>query len=247
MALLEVEELDGFYGDFQALFGVSMAVEERDAVAVIGANGAGKSTLMKTIAGLVPIGGGDIRFDGRSLRGTSPHSRVAMGISLVPEGRRIFRSLSVDENLEIGAYRARRGPWTKAKVYGTFPLLDRLAKRSAARLSGGEQQTLAIGRALMSNPRLLLLDEVSLGLAPVVVKQLYQALPLVRAEDTTPVIVEQDINRALAAADHAYCLLEGRVSLEGARGSLAREAITAAYFGLPGRTPAAMSRMDGGP
>jgi branched-chain amino acid transport system ATP-binding protein len=236
MALLEVDALDGFYGDFQALFAVTMSVEESQAVAVIGANGAGKSTLMKTIAGVVPVGGGDLRFDGRSLAGVSPHARVAMGISLVPEGRRIFRSLSVEENLEVGAYRSRPGPWTKAKVYDTFPLLARLAKRSAARLSGGEQQTLAIGRALMNNPRLLLLDEVSLGLAPVVVKQLYQALPLVRAEDTTVVVVEQDVNRALAAADHAYCLLEGRVSLSGAPSELGRDAITAAYFGLAGST-----------
>ncbi len=229
--LLEIDGLTGHYGDFQALFGISLSVVEGNAVAVIGANGAGKSTLLKCIAGIVPVSGGDIRFDGRSLRGVAAHDRVALGISLVPEGRRIFRSLSVDENLQIGAHRGRPGPWTKARVYETFPLLQRLASRSAARLSGGEQQALAIGRSLMSNPRLLLLDEVSLGLAPVVVKQLYAALPAIREQGATLLVVEQDINQALAAADVAHCLLEGRVSLSGPCAELSRDDIAAAYFG----------------
>jgi branched-chain amino acid transport system ATP-binding protein len=231
-ALLEVDSLDAFYGDFRALFGVSMSIHEGRVAAVIGANGAGKSTLMRTIAGIVAIGGGDIRFRGRSLRGIPVHQRLALGVSLVPEGRRIFPSLSVDENLMIGAYSKRSGPWTKAAVYDALPLLQRLADRRANRLSGGEQQTLAIGRSLMSNPELMLLDEVSLGLAPVVVKQIYAALPAVQANGTTVVIVEQDINQALAAADHAYCMLEGSVSLSGSPGELSRAAITAAYFGM---------------
>jgi branched-chain amino acid transport system ATP-binding protein len=230
-AVLEVDGLDARYGDLQALFGVSMVAESGAAVAVIGANGAGKSTLLQAIAGTGPIAGGDIRFDGASLRGVAPHRRVQRGISLVPEGRRIFPSLTVGENLEVGRYRRRSGPWTIAKVFETFPMLEPLRSRSAARLSGGEQQALAIGRALMNNPALLLLDEVSLGLAPVVVKRLYRALPAIRAEGTTLVIVEQDINQAMAAADHVYCLLEGRVSLEGPPAALDRDAVTAAYFG----------------
>ena len=211
---------------------MSITVGEAETAAVIGANGAGKSTLMKTIAGLLPVRSGEIRFDGRSLAGTAAHDRVALGIALVPEGRRIFPSLSVAENLRIGAYRAAAGPWNEDLVLSTFPLLERLMSRSAARLSGGEQQALAIGRGLMSNPRLLLLDEVSLGLAPVVVKQLYAALPTILASGTTLVVVEQDIGQALAAADHVSCLLEGRVSLAGRPADLDRNAITAAYFGL---------------
>lgn len=231
-ALLEVEALDAFYGDFQALFGLSIEVQQSNTAAVIGANGAGKSTLLRTIAGAVDIGGGDVRFKGKSLRGIAAHRRVDLGISLVPEGRRIFPSLSVDENLLIGGHSRRSGPWTKAAVYEALPLLQRMAGRSATRLSGGEQQTLAIGRSLMSNPELMLLDEISLGLAPVVVKQIYEALPTIASFGTTALIVEQDINQALNSADVAYCLLEGRVSLNGKATELTREQITAAYFGL---------------
>jgi branched-chain amino acid transport system ATP-binding protein len=230
--LLEIDGVDAGYGDFQALFEISLAVEEGETVAVIGANGAGKSTLLRTVAGLLPVRRGDIRFAGRSIAGVSAHERVGLGLALVPEGRRIFPSLSVEENLRIGAFRRRAGPWTAERVIDTFPLLGRLLQRSAARLSGGEQQALAIGRGLMSNPRLLLLDEVSLGLAPVVVKQLYDALPAIRTAGTTLLMVEQDINQALAAADHVSCLLEGRVSLSGRPAALSRDAITAAYFGL---------------
>jgi branched-chain amino acid transport system ATP-binding protein len=230
--LLDVDRLDAGYGDFQALFGVSVEVDAGEAVAVIGANGAGKSTLLKAIAGLVPVRRGEIRFDGERIDAVPAHERVERGIALVPEGRRIFPSLSVEENLRIGAYRGRPGPWTIDRVVATFPLLGRLLGRSAARLSGGEQQALAIARGLMSNPRILLLDEVSLGLAPVVVRQLYDALPAIRATGTTLLLVEQDINQALAAADHVSCLLEGRVSLSGRPADLDREAITAAYFGL---------------
>jgi branched-chain amino acid transport system ATP-binding protein len=231
-ALLEVDAVEAGYGRFQALFGVSLSVAEREAVAVIGANGAGKSTLMQVIAGLVPCTGGEVRFAGRSLAGVPAHRRVALGISLVPEGRRIFPSLSVDENLAVGAHRRRPGPWTTATVLEALPLLGRIRGRGAARLSGGEQQALAIGRALMSNPRLLLLDEVSLGLAPVVVHQLYDALSAVRATGTTLVVVEQDVNQALAATDRFCCLLEGRLSLAGRPADVARDDITAAYFGL---------------
>ena len=232
MALLEVSDLSARYGAFQALFGISLAVDEGAVVAVIGANGAGKSTLLGAISGSVATTTGSIVYDGKELRGTSTHARVADGISLVPEGRRLFPSLSVDENLDVGGYRRRPGPWTKAKVYAAFPMLAPLARRSAARLSGGEAQAVAIGRALMNNPRLLLLDEVSLGLAPIVVQQLYTALATIAREGTTMLLVEQDINQALKVSSHAYCFLEGRVSLSGRSEELDRADVTAAYFGL---------------
>jgi branched-chain amino acid transport system ATP-binding protein len=230
--LLQIDALNAGYGDFQALFGIDMHVDAGETVSIIGANGSGKSTVLKTIAGLVTPMSGAVSFDGASLTGVSPHERVARGISLVPEGRRIFPSLSVDENLDIGSYLKRPGPWTKQAVYEAFPLLQKLARRPGGRLSGGEQQTLAIGRALRSNPRLLLLDEVSLGLAPIVVKQVYEAVPLIRSHGSTVVIVEQDVSQALAVADRVYCLLEGRVSLQGVADHLDRERVTEAYFGI---------------
>jgi branched-chain amino acid transport system ATP-binding protein len=231
--LLIVDGLEAGYGDFQALFGVSLTVTEGETEAIIGANGAGKSTLLRAIAGQVTVTGGSIRFDGVDLVGVPPHIRVVKGIALVPEGRRVFPSLTVEENLLIGAYRSRPGVWTVSKVVELFPLLGRLLRRSAAKLSGGEQQALAIGRALMANPRLLLLDEVSLGLAPVVVKQLYEALPGILATGITLLLVEQDITRALSVADRVTCLLEGRVSLSGRPDDLNQDDITVAYFGLP--------------
>ncbi|MET0909077.1 MAG: ABC transporter ATP-binding protein [Ilumatobacteraceae bacterium] len=230
--MLEVDHVDAGYGDFQALFDVSLDVDVGAAVAVIGANGAGKSTLLGTIAGVLRTRAGEIRFAGDRIDHLPAHDRVGRGIALVPEGRRIFPSLSVEENLRIGAYRRRAGPWTVERVVATFPLLEQLRRRSAARLSGGEQQALAIGRGLMSNPTLLLLDEVSLGLAPVVVRQLYAALPAIRESGTTLLLVEQDINQALAAADRVACLLEGRVTLRGRPTDLARDAIVDAYFGV---------------
>jgi branched-chain amino acid transport system ATP-binding protein len=232
MTLLDIDDLDAGYGDFQALFGIGMHVEEAETVSMIGANGAGKSTLLNAIAGMLEPMAGEIRYAGESLAGVAANRRVADGISLVPEGRRIFPSLTVEENLLVGAHIGRKGPWSKRRVMEAFPMLGRLATRSAARLSGGEQQTLAIGRALMSNPRLLLLDEVSLGLAPVVVKQVYEAVPIIKDHGTTILVVEQDVNQALRVADRVYCLLEGRISLAGPPSSLARDDITRAYFGL---------------
>jgi branched-chain amino acid transport system ATP-binding protein len=232
MALLEVEGVDAFYGDFQALFGVSLEVAEGETVAIIGANGAGKSTLLRTVCGLLPRTSGTVVFDGRPLAGVPTHRRVELGIALVPEGRRIFPSLSVEENLLVGAYRRRPGPWSVARVLELFPSLAGMRGRGGTMLSGGEQQMLAIGRALMANPRLLLLDEVSLGLAPIVVRRIYQALPAIVAEGTTAVLVEQDIGQALAAAARVWCLLEGRVALHGRPGELTREQITDAYFGV---------------
>lgn len=231
-ALLEIRGLDAGYGDFQALFGVDIAVAEGETLAVIGANGAGKTTLLRTIAGIVPVRSGAIEFAGNDLVGVPAHRRVGLGIALVPEGRALFPSLSVRENLEIGAYARRPGPWTLTRVLEVFPLLERLLNRPANVLSGGEQQAVAIGRALMANPRLVLLDEVSLGLAPVVVKQLYAALPAISAAGTTALVVEQDIGQATAVADQILCLLEGRVSLRGTPGEITRDQIAAAYFGL---------------
>jgi branched-chain amino acid transport system ATP-binding protein len=230
--LLEVDRVASFYGDFQALFEVSLRVAEGETVAVIGANGAGKSTLLRTVAGLQGRGRGSVAVDGRPLDGVPTHRRLGLGIALVPEGRRIFPSLTVEENLRVGVVRDRAGRWDLGAVLELFPALADKRRRPGTLLSGGEQQMLAIGRALMANPRLLLLDEVSLGLAPLVVRRIYQTLPEITGGGATVVLVEQDIGQALAAADRVYCLLEGRVALQGRPAELTREQITDAYFGL---------------
>jgi branched-chain amino acid transport system ATP-binding protein len=235
-SLLDLDQLDVGYGDFQALFGIDLHVAEAETVSIIGANGAGKSTLLKSIVGLVQPMRGDIRYDGVSIASTPAHKRVAQGIALVPEGRRIFASLSVEENIVIGGDVGRPGPWNKQRVLEAFPLLTRLLNRTGEGLSGGERQTLAIARALMANPRLLLLDEVSLGLAPIVVRQVYEAVPVIKAQGTTVLIVEQDVNQALAVADRFYCLLEGRIALTGTPREVSKEQITEAYFGMSGGT-----------
>ena len=232
MRLLEIDDASSFYGDFQALFGISLHVDAGETVAIIGANGAGKSTLLRAIAGLMPVRGGELRFDGRPIGSMPAHRRVGLGISLVPEGRRVFPSLSVEENLVVGRSRGRTGTWTIASVMDLFPILRPLARRSAAVLSGGEQQAVAIGRALMANPRLLLLDEVSLGLAPILIRQLYEALPAIADSGTTILLVEQNVDTALAASDRVYCLLEGRLVLSGPPNELGRDRITTAYFGI---------------
>ncbi|TQL66268.1 amino acid/amide ABC transporter ATP-binding protein 2 (HAAT family) [Nocardioides albertanoniae] len=230
--LLEVDAIDVDYGDFRALHGITLTVAEGETLAVIGANGAGKSTLLKTIAGLLRPSAGQVRFDGHDVSRTPAHRRVREGIALTPEGRRIFGSLTVEENLEVGAHGRRPGPWSLQAVYDTFPLLAELRTRRGAHLSGGEQQATAIGRALMSNPRLLLLDEVSLGLAPVVVADIYQALPAIAEKGTTVLVVEQDLTQALTVADRVQCILEGRTVLEGAKSEVTREQVQAAYFGI---------------
>jgi branched-chain amino acid transport system ATP-binding protein len=231
MSLLELDDVSAGYGSFQALFGITLRVEEGQTLAIIGSNGAGKSTLLRTIAGLLRTAPEKVRLDGEPIGGLAAHRRVGLGISMVPEGRQIFPSLTVHENLLVGAHAKRPGPWSTERVYELFPLLQRLSARQALSLSGGEQQALAIGRGLMSNPRLLLLDEVSLGLAPIVVQDLYRAMPAIVASGITIVLVEQDIGQAVAVADHVTCLLEGRVALEGRPADLTREQITTAYFG----------------
>jgi branched-chain amino acid transport system ATP-binding protein len=229
--LLEVRALDAFYGDFQALFGVSMTVAPGEVVAVIGANGAGKSTLLNSIAGVIRSHPDAIRFEGVPIGDQPAHAVVARGIALVPEGRRLFPSLSVEENLLIGAQVDRAGPWNLDRVYQLFPVLAERRRLPSTALSGGQQQMVAIARALMSNPKLLLCDEISLGLAPIVIREIYARLPSIVSEGCSLIIVEQDIVQALAAARHVYCLQEGRVALTGAAATLTPEAISAAYFG----------------
>ena len=230
--LLEVRELDAYYGDFQALFGVSMTVAAGEIVAVIGANGAGKSTLLKSIAGLMPARADAITFAGTAIGADPAHTVVARGIALVPEGRRLFPSLTVEENLLIGGQLGRPGPWSVRRVYELFPMLAERRHLPSTSLSGGQQQMAALGRALMSNPKLLLCDEISLGLAPIVVRDIYARLPAIAGEGSSLVVVEQDIAQALKAASRIYCLQEGHIALEGAAGALTREKIVAAYFGV---------------
>jgi branched-chain amino acid transport system ATP-binding protein len=232
VSLLELDSISTGYGSFQALFDVSMSIEEGEKHAVIGANGAGKSTLLRTICGLLRTDNDKVRFDGRPVGQMPPHKRVGLGIAYVPEGRWVFPSLSVNENLLVGAHSRRKGEWTLDKVYELFPLLARLKQRQAMSLSGGEQQALAIGRGLMANPRLLLLDEVSLGLAPVVVERIYEAMPAIVGSGTTVLLVEQDVGQAMKFADRVTCMLKGHLVLEGTPGELGQDQIVKAYFGV---------------
>ena len=229
--LLAVSHLDAFYGDFQALFDLSLDVAEGEVVAIIGANGAGKSTLLKTIAGQMSAAASSVRFAGDDVGGVPAHQLLRRGIALVPEGRRLFSSLSVEENLLIGGHYARKGPWSLERVYQLFPVLKERRHQRSTSLSGGQQQMVAIGRALMSNPRLLLCDEISLGLAPIIVREIYERLPQITGDGMSLIIVEQDVVQALKASRRVYCLQEGRVTLEGESQSISREAIAAAYFG----------------
>jgi len=233
VAVLETRELTAFYGDFQALFGITFALDEGETVAIIGANGAGKSTFLKAIAGLLPRPAAAVRLDGRDIGLLPAYEIVKLGVSLVPEGRRLFSSLSVEENLLVGAYGRRgHGPWSLEAVYRLFPMLRERQRTPSTALSGGQQQMVAIGRSLMSNPRVLLCDELSLGLAPIVIRDIYAALADIKTRGTSVVLVEQDLAHAMSVADRAYCFIEGRVSLSGRPQELTRDAIHAAYFGL---------------
>ncbi len=232
MNLLEIRNLCSFYGDFQALFDVDLSVEAGETVAIIGANGAGKSTLLRSLCGLMPEIKGEIFFADEKISGQPANAIVNMGVAMVPEGRRLFQSLSVEENLGIGAYSKRPGPWSLEAVYQLFPMLKERRHAMATELSGGQQQMAAIGRALMSNPRLLLCDELSLGLAPIVIRDIYGALPEISKGGSTVVIVEQDISQAMAVSDRLYCFQEGRITLQGPPATLSREQISRAYFGI---------------
>jgi branched-chain amino acid transport system ATP-binding protein len=232
MSLLQTRNLSAFYGDFQALFDVNVTVGQGETVAIIGANGAGKTTFLRAIAGALITAPESVMFDGQAIGQKTAHEIVRLGIAMVPEGRRLFPSLSVEENLLLGTHSERPGPWNLKRVYDLFPRLHELRRFPAPSLSGGQQQMAAVGRALMSNPRLLLCDELSLGLAPVVIRDIYQCLGAIVAEGTTVVLVEQDINRALDASTRFYCFQEGRLALSAPTENFDRTAITAAYFGM---------------
>ncbi len=230
--LLGVAALDAHYGDFQALFGVSLTLSRGEVAAVIGANGAGKSTLLNAIAGLIRSRHDAILFEGEPIGDLPANRIVGRGIALVPEGRRLFPSLNVEENLLIGGQIGRPGRWNLGRIYELFPVLAERRRQASTSLSGGQQQMVAIGRALMSNPALLLCDEISLGLAPIIVRDIYATLRQIVGAGTAAVVVEQDIGQALAIADRVYCLQEGRVALEGRAGEVTRADISAAYFGV---------------
>jgi branched-chain amino acid transport system ATP-binding protein len=231
MSLLEVQGLTVHHGQLPAVTDVSLAVEAGEAYAMIGANGAGKSTLLRTIAGLHRPTTGTIRLGGVDITGLPTQRRVGAGISLVPEGRRLFGNLTVEENLLVGAHRARPGAWNIARVYELFGWMPERRNQRAAQLSGGEQQAVAIGRALVANPTVLLLDEVSLGLAPAIVRRMYQVLPDLLAAGMTVLLVEQDVSQAVRVASRIHCLLEGRTTLLGRPGEFTPAQIEAAYFG----------------
>jgi branched-chain amino acid transport system ATP-binding protein len=230
--LLEVRDLVVYHGQLRALSGISLAVFPGEVYALIGANGAGKSTLLRTIAGLHRPTSGVISYAGKDVTGTRPEKRATAGIVMVPEGRRLFPSMSLEDNLKVGASFARKGPWDIARVYELFPWMKERRNQKTAQLSGGEQQSLAIGRALVANPRVLLLDELSLGLAPVIVQRIYAMLPQVLESGITVLLVEQDVSQALRVATHLQCLLEGRTMLEGTPAQVTREQVEAAYFGV---------------
>jgi branched-chain amino acid transport system ATP-binding protein len=232
VSLLTVEHVDARHGQLQAVRDVSLAVDDGEILALVGANGAGKTTLLRSIAGAHRLSAGRIVFDQRDVTEARANRRVALGIALVPEGRRLFGGLTVEENLLAGAASRRAGRWNLETVLDAFPMLRPLVKRRAGDLSGGQQQSTAIGRALMSNPRLLLVDELSLGLSPLAVDQVYESMQTVIASGATIVLVEQDLGRALRVAQRVTCMLEGRVVLEGRAAGMTREAVTEAYFGL---------------
>ena len=230
MTLLQTQNLSAFYGDFQALFDINVTVEEGETVAIIGANGAGKTTFLRAVAGALDTATDMVLFGGRPIGHHTAHDIVRLGIAMAPEGRRLFPSLSVEENLLLGSYSKRPGPWNLKRVYELFPRLHELRRLPATDLSGGQQQMTTVGRALMS--RLLMCDELSLGLAPVVIRDIYDCLGKISAEGTTVVLVEQDINRALDASARFYCFQEGRLALTAPTKGFDRAAISAAYFGI---------------
>ena len=230
--LLEVRDLTVHHGQLRALDHISLRVFPGEVYAIIGANGAGKSTLLRTIAGLHHPTDGAILYDGKNMTRVRPERRATAGIVMVPEGRRLFGSLSVEENLKVGASYARQGSWTIERVYELFAWMKERRTQRTAQLSGGEQQAVAIGRALVANPRVLLLDELSLGLAPVVVQRIYAMLPQILATGLTVLLVEQDVSQALRVASHIQCLLEGHTTLEGRPSDVTAAQVEAAYFGL---------------
>jgi branched-chain amino acid transport system ATP-binding protein len=231
-ALLETRGLEARYGDFRALFGVDVTLGAGETIAIIGANGAGKTTFLRAITGVLRSAPDQVLLEGAPIGGLAPDAILKRGVAMVPEGRRLFPSLTVEENLLMGRYaRKEAGPWTLERVYDLFPVLRERRAKPGTALSGGQQQMVAIGRALMANPRVLLCDEISLGLAPVVIRDIYAALPRIKASGASVIVVEQDIGQALKVSDRVYCFMEGRVTLSGRPAELSREAIHDAYFG----------------
>lgn len=230
--LLAIENLEAWYGDAKVLHGLSFELQKGEVLALIGANGAGKSTLLKSICGLLHKKTGYIRFKSKDISTDFANTILGKGIALVPEGRRLFPSLSVEENLVLGGKVARKGPWTLQAIYALFPILKEKRNAPSTSLSGGQQQMVAIGRGLMSNPDLILLDELSLGLAPIVIKDIYDMLPKIVGNGLTAILVEQDVTRALASSQQFLCIQEGRISLGGAPKSFTKDQISAAYFGM---------------
>lgn len=231
-ALLQTRNLQAWYGDAQALFGIDFLLDEGELVAIIGANGAGKSTFLKSVTGLVKVASQSVEWKGKAIGGSPPGEIVRQGLAMVPEGRRLFASLSVEENLLMGASARRKGPWDLQRLYKLFPVLKERRRLPATSLSGGQQQMVAIGRALMSNPEVLLCDELSLGLAPIIIREIYDTMPVITAEGMSVVIVEQDVSMAQRVSSRLYCLQEGRVSLHGKSDDVTREQISQAYFGV---------------
>jgi branched-chain amino acid transport system ATP-binding protein len=230
-----VRDLTVCHGQLEAVREVSLSVSPGEVLGIIGANGAGKSTLLRTIAGLHQPSSGAIFLDGADITRLAPEKRVAAGIVLVPEGRRLFGSLNVEENLLAGCYRARPGPWTMARVFAMFPWMTTRRRQPASQLSGGEQQAVAIARALLANPRLLMLDEPSLGLAPLPLQRIYAVLPELVEVGLGVLLVEQDVRQALKVSARVQCLLEGRQTLAGVPAELDFQQIEAAYFGIARR------------
>jgi len=233
-SLLEVRDLTVHHGQLRAISDVSFGIRPGEVYAIIGANGAGKTTLMRTIAGLHYPTSGHILLDGADVTRTRPEKRATSGISMVPEGRRLFPSLTLEENLKVGATCARKGPWNIPAAMDLFPFMKERRNQKTGQMSGGEQQMVAIGRALVANPRVLLLDELSLGLAPVIVHRIYDVLPQILASGVTVLLVEQDVAQARRVAGHLHCLLEGRTTLEGPPSEFTPEQVEAAYFGMGG-------------
>ena len=235
--ILNVRGLSAGYGDFRALFDVDLEVASGEVVALIGANGAGKSTLLRSITGLLPVRNGQIEFAGEDITRTPTHMLTRKGLTMVPEGRRLFIGMTVEDNLRVARDRARQieageESWTLERIYDLFPILAERRHQLVEKLSGGQQQMVAIGRAMMTQPKLLMCDEISLGLAPKVIAEIYEMIPLIRNAGTAIVVVEQDVSLAQKCADRVYCMLEGRITLTGKSTELSREAIAEAYFGV---------------
>ncbi len=233
--ILSTHALTGGYGDFQALFGIDLTLNQGEVISLIGANGAGKSTFLKSVFGLLPVKPDMVRYDGKPVGGTPAHRMVRQGIAMVPEGRRLFAGMTVEENMRVAIDNARlpeaEGQWSRDKLFELFPILGEKRREPIEDLSGGQQQMVAISRALLCQPRVLLCDEISLGLAPKVIREIYAILPEITAAGTSIVLVEQDVSLAREASNRLYCMLEGRITLTGASNDISRDDIAAAYFG----------------